>query len=89
MVLTWASGTPDDVVERLDALGLAHREIATFRLADVPIALRTIGAIAGTSAVAEAAAAAFDGRSPSCGADTRRRGRSASSSSSTISRSTP
>jgi iron complex transport system substrate-binding protein len=55
MVLTWASGTPDDVVERLDALKLTHREIATYRLADVPIALRTIGAIAGTPAVAEAA----------------------------------
>ena len=60
IVLTWASGTPDDVVERLDALKLAHREIATYRLADVPIALRTIGAIAGTPAVAEAAAAGFD-----------------------------
>jgi iron complex transport system substrate-binding protein len=60
MVLTWASGTPDDVVERLDALKLTHREIATYRLADVPIALRTIGAIAGTPAVAEAAAAGFD-----------------------------
>ena len=60
MVLTWASGTPDNVVERLDALKLTHREIATYRLADVPIALRTIGAIAGTPAVAEAAAAGFD-----------------------------
>lgn len=60
MILTWASGTPDEVVERLDALKLAHREIATFRLADVPVALRAIGAIAGTSEVAEAAAAAFD-----------------------------
>jgi len=60
IVLTWASGTPDAVVERLDALKLTHREIATYRLADVPIALRTIGAIAGTPAVAEAAAAGFD-----------------------------
>ena len=60
MVLTWASGTPDNVVERLDALKLSHREIATYRLADVPIALRTIGAIAGTPGVAEAAAAGFD-----------------------------
>jgi len=60
MILTWASGTPDEVVERLDALKLAHREIATFRLADVPVALRAIGAIAGTSEVAEAAAAGFD-----------------------------
>ena len=47
MVLTWASGTPEDVVARLDALGSRHREIATFRLADVSVALRTIGTIAG------------------------------------------
>jgi iron complex transport system substrate-binding protein len=60
IVLTWASGTPDEVVERLDALDLAHREIATYRLADIPVALRTIGAIAGTPEVAEAAAAGFD-----------------------------
>jgi iron complex transport system substrate-binding protein len=60
VVLTWASGTPDDIVERLAALDLPHREIATFRLADVPEALRTIGGIAGTAVTAEAAAARFD-----------------------------
>jgi len=60
IVLTWASGTPDDVVGRLDALELPHREIATYRLADIPVALRTIGAIAGTREVAEAAASGFD-----------------------------
>jgi iron complex transport system substrate-binding protein len=60
IVLTWASGTPEDVVERLDALKLAHREISTFRLADVPVALRTIGEIAGTSQIAGAAAADFE-----------------------------
>jgi iron complex transport system substrate-binding protein len=60
VVFTWASGTPDDVVARLKSLGLAQREIATFRLADVPAALRTIGALAGTQEVAEAAAGEFE-----------------------------
>ena len=60
VVLTWASGTPDEVIERLDALGLAHREIATFRLADVPLASQTIGVIAGTADTAAAAASRFD-----------------------------
>ncbi len=60
LVLTWASGTPDDVVARLRSLGLAERGIATFRLADVPAALRTIGALAGTQDTAEAAARAFE-----------------------------
>lgn len=60
VVLTWPSGTPDDIIQRLEALKLTHREIATYRLADVPVALRTIGAIAGTTAKAETAAARFD-----------------------------
>jgi iron complex transport system substrate-binding protein len=60
VVLTWASGTPDDVVARLRSLGLAQREIATFRLADVPAALRTIGELAGTQDIAEVAAGEFE-----------------------------
>lgn len=60
VVLTWPSGTPDDIIQRLEALKLTHRAIATYRLADVPVALRTIGAIAGTTATAETAAARFD-----------------------------
>jgi iron complex transport system substrate-binding protein len=60
VVLTWPSGTPDHIIERLTALKLTHRAIATYRLADVPVALRTIGAIAGTAATADAAAANFD-----------------------------
>ena len=60
VVLTWPSGTPDHIIERLTALKLTHRAIATYRLADVPVALRTIGAIAGTTATADAAAANFD-----------------------------
>jgi iron complex transport system substrate-binding protein len=60
VVLTWGSGTPSDVVERLEALGLDHREIATYRLADVPAALRTIGEIAGTAGIAAPVAARFE-----------------------------
>jgi iron complex transport system substrate-binding protein len=60
IVLTWASGTPEEIIARLDALKLAHRDIATYRLADVPAALRTIGTIAGTTRDAEVAAARFE-----------------------------
>ncbi len=61
VVLTWASGTPESVIERLESLKLNRREIATFRLADVSAALRTIGEIAGTVGAAEAAAKHFEG----------------------------
>jgi iron complex transport system substrate-binding protein len=60
LVLTWASGTPDDVVARLTSLGLAQREIVTYRLADVPAALRAIGELAATERTAEAAARDFE-----------------------------
>lgn len=60
LVLAWSSGTPGDTVTRLESLGLRVVSIPTFRLADVATALRTIGKIAGTSAVADASATAFD-----------------------------
>jgi len=60
LVLAWPSGTPGGTVTRLESLGLRVVSIPTYRLADVATALRTIGRIAGTSAVAEASAAAFD-----------------------------
>lgn len=60
LVLAWSSGTPGDTVARLESLGLRVVSIPTFRLADVATALHTIGKIAGTSAVADASAAAFD-----------------------------
>ena len=60
LVLAWSSGTPGDTVARLESLGLKVVSIPTYRLADVATALRTIGKIAGTSAVADASAAAFD-----------------------------
>jgi len=60
LVLAWSSGTPGDTVAQLESLGLKVVSIPTYRLADVATALRTIGKIAGTSAVAEASAEAFD-----------------------------
>jgi len=60
LVLTWASGTPRSTVERLQALRLRVVDIETYRLADVPAALRRIGELAGTQAEAEAAAQEFE-----------------------------
>jgi iron complex transport system substrate-binding protein len=60
LVLTWASGTPPDIVARLDALHVRKVEIATFRLADIAVALRTLGELGGTPHTAAAAAATFD-----------------------------
>jgi iron complex transport system substrate-binding protein len=60
LVLAWSSGTPGDTVARLESLGLRVVSIPTYRLADVGAALRTIGKIAGTAAIADAAAATFD-----------------------------
>jgi iron complex transport system substrate-binding protein len=60
VVLAWASGTPAATIERLRGMRLRVVEVPTFRLADVPAALRLVGDLAGTRAVAEAAAARFD-----------------------------
>ena len=60
LVLSWPSGTPAGTVERLRSLGVRVVEIPTFRLADVAAALRSIGHIAGTEAVAEAAAQRYE-----------------------------
>lgn len=60
LVFSWASGTPQDTVERLRSLGLKVVPIATFRLDDVASALRNIGRIAGTVPVAEAAARRYE-----------------------------
>jgi iron complex transport system substrate-binding protein len=62
LVLAWPSGTPVDTVARLESLGLRVVSIPTYRLADVATALRTIGKMAGTSAIADESAAAFDAR---------------------------
>jgi iron complex transport system substrate-binding protein len=59
IVLTWASGTPPDIVSRLDALKLRRLDIPTYRLADVPAALLTLGKLTGTESIARAAADSF------------------------------
>ena len=61
VVLAWSSGTPQATIERLEAVGLRVVAVPTFRLADVPAALRLVGRLAGTPAVAEEAAKRFDG----------------------------
>ncbi len=60
LVLAWPSGTPEDTITRLEGLKLRVVPIPTYRLADVPAALRKIGRMAGTSAVAEPAALKFE-----------------------------
>jgi len=60
VVLAWSSGTPGTTIERLRALRLRVVEVPTFRLADVPAALRSIGDLAGTRAAAEPAALHFE-----------------------------
>lgn len=60
VVLAWTSGTPRATIERLQALKLRVVEVPTFRLADVPAALRTVGGLAGTREAAEPAAARFE-----------------------------
>lgn len=60
LVLVWPSGTPDAVIERLRKLGLRVESVPTYRLADVPAALRRIGALAGSATLAEQAARAFE-----------------------------
>lgn len=60
LVLAWESGTPRAVIEKLQALGLNVAVVQVSRLAQVGDALRTIGKLAGTGAVAEAAARDFE-----------------------------
>jgi iron complex transport system substrate-binding protein len=60
VVLAWSSGTPAATIERLRALRLRVVEVPTYRLADVPAALRSLGDLAGTRAAAEPAAVRFE-----------------------------
>lgn len=60
VVLAWSSGTPRASIDRLRDLRLEVIEVPVYRLADVPAALRLVGGIAGTPAVAEAAAQRFE-----------------------------
>jgi iron complex transport system substrate-binding protein len=60
LVLAWPSGTPEAVIEQLRRLGMKVVAVPTYRLADIPAALRSIGAIAGSTALAERAAQEFE-----------------------------
>lgn len=60
VVLAWSSGTPRATIERLQALRLNVVEVPTYRLADVPAALRKVGDLAGTRTTAEPVAARFE-----------------------------
>jgi iron complex transport system substrate-binding protein len=62
MVLVWPTGTPETTISRLRSLGLNVVEVPTQSLADVPRALRQVGRLAGTLAVAERAAKDFETR---------------------------
>lgn len=60
LVLAWSSGTPRPTIERLRGLGLRVVEVPTFRLADVPAAVRRVADLAGTRTAAEPVAVAFE-----------------------------
>jgi iron complex transport system substrate-binding protein len=60
LLLGWLSGNPAGEIARLERLGLPVFAVEPARLADVPRVLRVIGALAGTEAEAERAAAAFE-----------------------------
>ena len=60
LVLAWRTGNPAGDVRRLERLGLRVFVTEAGTLADVARHLRTIGALAGTSALAEKAASAFE-----------------------------
>lgn len=62
VVLAWATGTPGATIDQLHRLGLNVVEVQTQRLADIPVALRRVGRLAGTERVAERAALDFDAR---------------------------
>jgi len=56
IVLAWRSGTPREIVERLRSLGYRVIELDATRLDDIGDQLLTIGNLAGTQSVAQAAA---------------------------------
>ena len=59
VAVVWESGTPPDVRTRLEGLGIRVVGIPTRKLDDIATGLETLGALAGTQGVAEAAAAGF------------------------------
>jgi iron complex transport system substrate-binding protein len=59
LVVAWETGTPEERVARLRALGLRVVSIGAGTLADIPAAVETLGRLAGTEAAAGAEAAAL------------------------------
>lgn len=62
VAVVWATGTPAGVTERLESLGIRVVGIPTHRLDDIAAGLVALGEMAGTQAVAQAAAADFRAR---------------------------
>jgi len=60
VIVVWRSGTPAAQVEKLSRLGVPVFYAETTRLADVAAATRRFGRLAGTEAVADRDAAAFE-----------------------------
>jgi len=59
LVLTWQSGNSTAVVAKLKALGLTVHQSQPDHLDDIPSSIETLGRMAGTEAVANAAASQF------------------------------
>ena len=59
LVLAWEGGTPQSAIAQVRRLGLPLETFATSSLADVPRTIERLGELAGTSAVAQEAAARF------------------------------
>jgi iron complex transport system substrate-binding protein len=62
VAVIWETGTPAGVAERLEDLGIRVVGIPTHRLDDIAAGLIELGELAGTQAVAQAAAAEFRDR---------------------------
>jgi len=60
LILAWESGTPHEVIDRLEQLGYRVIALESRSLDGVADSLRTIGRLAGTERYAEAAATAFE-----------------------------
>jgi iron complex transport system substrate-binding protein len=60
LVLAWQGGTPERVIARLRELGLEVAVIETFRLADIPAAVRSIGTLTGLEGTARRMAERFE-----------------------------
>jgi iron complex transport system substrate-binding protein len=60
LILAWESGTPHEVIDRLEQLGYRVIALESGSLDGVADSLRTIGRLAGTERYAETAATAFE-----------------------------